>query len=239
MLSELANGMKEILVDSEDEISTPEIFLTNAATKEIVQLCMLPEKINVKTAASFRSFNVIERGEVKIPKGEQLQAVSWSGIFPSARMWYYPFVKLSCWEKPNEVLKALNRWRECGDKIRLLVTTTPLNLDVYIKTLDWKHQGAHGHIYYEVGFLASKPLQVLTVAEADKRRDDSKERLQYEIKRRADAKTKSAIYFGWVNTAYEAVKILTGKGGDWESVLEGSGIKDPTQIKPEDAIIYM
>ena len=34
------------------------------------------------TIMTFRSFNAIEKGEVKIPKGEELAGVSWNGILP-------------------------------------------------------------------------------------------------------------------------------------------------------------
>ena len=236
--SSIVKTIKNVLVDLEDNIGRPEIHLTNTVTSEVIKLCMLPEKISVKNSTSFRSWNIIERGEIKLPKCEQLTQISWSGLLPSARMLLYDFIKHEYWEQPREIVRALKRWRERGEKLKLLVSQTPINLDVYLKTFDVEHSGAHGHYKYNVQFIAAKELKILTVAEADAEKSRAKDTTAYEIKRRAAMKSKTGIWMARVNTIWEAAKILTGNGGDWEKVLELNGFKEPTNIDPETYIMH-
>ena len=158
MLSEIVQAYKEGLVNLEDRMTTPEIYLTNAETSEVIQFCMLPEEIHVKTASSFRSYNIIERGEVKLPKGEQLTQITWSGLLPNARLLLYNFLKHEAWEQPLEIVRALKRWREDGNKIRLLITQTAVNLDVYLKSFDTDYRKSFAGINYTINFIAAKEL---------------------------------------------------------------------------------
>ena len=87
--------IKQAIVDMEGKVSVSEFYLTNSDTGEEVNFCMPPEELRVKTSGLFRTFNVIESGEIKLPKGEQLKDISWHGLLPGAGMLMYPFIKHS------------------------------------------------------------------------------------------------------------------------------------------------
>ncbi|MBR1645789.1 MAG: hypothetical protein IJ685_03315 [Selenomonadaceae bacterium] len=112
-----------------------------------LKFCMPPEEIRVRSSASFRSYNVIEAGEIKLPKGEQLTDISWRGTLPGAGMLMYPFVKHAAWDRPDELIKIIQRWRERGTKLKLLITQTPVNLDVYIKNFGFTAKGGMGDYF--------------------------------------------------------------------------------------------
>ena len=226
----LTQAIKRGIVDAEDHMTRPEIHLTNTATNEVIQFCMLPEEINVKSTTSFRSYNIVERGEVKIPKGEQLKTVTWNGLLPSARMLLYNFIRHEVWEQPLEIVRALQRWRESGDKLRLLITQTEVNLDVYLKSFDTEYKGAHGHIKYSINFIAAKEMKILTVEEADAQKSRAKDNSAFEINRRATMKSKAGARIAQINNIWDLALILTGSGGNWESVAEQLGWDDPTSF---------
>lgn len=237
-LSEIFRAAKKGLIDAEDSFATPEIHLTDTVTNEIIQFCMLPEQIHVKAAASFRTYNIIERGEIKLPKGEQLTQISWSGLLPNARMLLYNFMRHEFWEQPQEIIRALNRWRTDGDKLQLLVTQTALNLPVYLKSFDTDYKKSLVGINYSIQFIAAKQLQIMTVEEADAQKENAVNNRNIEIKRRAAMKSRAGILFGQVNSIWEAARILTGRGGDWQTLIERNGKKNPEDFNSGDLIIW-
>lgn len=224
--SMIAREEKKFVIDGEGRVTRSEIYFTNVETDEEVQLCMTPEKISIKTEASFRTYNIVETGEVSLPKGERLTRISWSGILPGAGMLMYPFLSATAWESPQEIIKVFKRWREDGAKIKLLITQTPVNLEVYIKDFDYDAEGGMGDYKYSIGLIAAKELQVLTVEEADAKRQREQEEAENALEQRARMKSKAGVYINTIDNIYAAVKILTGRGSlaDIERVLEWSGI---------------
>ena len=148
-LSGLARAAKLGLIDSEGRVERAEFYLTNLETEEEIQLCQIPESVRVKTTASFRSYNIVERGEIKLPKGEQLTQISWQGILPGAGVLLYPGITHAAWDNPEEIIRDLERWKSDGDKIKLLVTETPINLEVYVKDFGWEASGGMGNYLIE------------------------------------------------------------------------------------------
>ncbi len=237
-LSGLAATAKKALIEVEGKVTRSEFYLTNIETSESVQLCMIPESVKARTETNFRTFNIIERGEVKIPKGEQLTQISWSGILPGARILLYNFVNHAAWEQPVEIIKVIKRWREDGAKIKLLITQTPINTDVYIKSFDYTASGGQGNYEYNIDLIAAKELKILTVAEADEERAKAQENSLDELNRRAAMKSKLGMNVGKINNIWEIAQILTGNGGNWEKVLDQNPqIADPANLDPTDYVI--
>ena len=230
-LSGLARAAKLGLIDSEGRVTRSEFYLTNLETEEEIQLCMIPESVKVKTGASFRSYNIVERGEIKLPKGEQLTQISWQGIFPGAGVLLYPGITHAAWDNPEEIIRDLERWKSDGDKIKLLVTETPINLEVYIRSFEWEASGGMGNFKYSIDLIAAKDLEVMTVAEADAKRAE-----QTELKSRPRMKSTIGQKISDVDDIWSAVKILTGNGSlaDVERVFGGNGLSldsfEPTTL---------
>ena len=206
-LSGLAREVKKALIQSEGRITRSEIYLTNLETGEEIQFALTPDKVKIKTAAHFRTYNIIELGEIALPHGEQLMRISWQGILPGANMLLNPVVNADAYDNPQEVAKDLERFKSDGDKLRLLVTNTPLNLEVYIKNFDCTFEGGQGNITYDIDFLAAVDLVIRTVAEADAYRNE-----QSQLKNRPRQKSKLGQQIKTVDDVYSAIKILTGRG---------------------------
>ena len=158
---------------------------------------------------------------------------------PGARILLYKFVNHAAWEQPQEIIKVIKRWREDGAKIKLLITQTPINMDVFIKSFDYKASGGQGNYDYDIDFIAAKELKVLTVAEADEARAKAQENSINELNRRAAMKSKLGMQVGKINNLWTIAQILTGNGGRWEDVWEQNPqIADPTSLDPTDYVIW-
>lgn len=234
-ISEIISLARGFLDNGENSVTISEFFLRDDDGEE-VQLSMPPEEIHVKTSATFRSFSVVEAGEIKIPKGEQLTAVSWRGTLPGAGILAYPFVVRDAWSPPVEVIKIINRWREGGKKLKLLITQTPVNLDVYIKAFDYSAKGGQGDYTYNISFVAAKPLQVRTVAEADAQ--TSRRENEFGLLPRNVMEPPEGKLMGYLDTAFTAAEFLTGNGGNWRSLLQKNGIVSPDYLEVATWIIH-
>ena len=221
--SALAHFAKCQIIDMEGEVKRSEFYLTNLDPEEELRFCMTPEKVKVQTSTRFRSYNIVELGELKIPKGEQLTRISWEGILPGAGILMYPFVTHEIYEDPQELLKVFKRWRGRGSKLKLLITQTPLNLEVYMDKFDWEASGGLGDYKYSIELVAAKDLIVRTVEEADKFRQEQKDTYEEELKNREKNKSKAGKRIKKIDDIYSVVKLVTGSG-DFGDILNVAGM---------------
>jgi len=140
-----------------------EFYLTSKRTGAKIHLPMNPERVTARTGASMRTFEVIELGEIKFPKGKIPAAISWEGVFPGAARRNIPFVKN--WRDPTELVNVLQEFRDTGERVQLLITGTPLNLEVYIETFEHTWGGGFGDCAYTLSLVQARELKVYTESE--------------------------------------------------------------------------
>ena len=124
---------------------TADIFITSYAMDRVF-LAMVPETVEAKEAGSFQTYNIIEKGEVKLPKGERLTSVSWSGVFPGSSRKGNGFIKSMFWESPKAIVKRISNWKTNGELLNLLITQTSVNLDCYVQEFQYKYTGGAGDV---------------------------------------------------------------------------------------------
>ncbi|MCL6597935.1 MAG: LysM peptidoglycan-binding domain-containing protein [Alicyclobacillus macrosporangiidus] len=122
---------------------------------------MNPDSIQVTDAAHMESYNVLLVGGVQIPRGNEVSSVAWDGLFPGPGRQGQPFVK--DWQDPKALVNTLLRWKTMGAKCRLLVTETPINLDVYISQFQHTWSGGFGDCKYHIELQQARDLVVDTV----------------------------------------------------------------------------
>lgn len=125
----------------------------------------LPEQIRVKQAAKYQSFDIISQGTVKIPKGTDVEEISWSGEFFGKSKKKEPIVKKNSWKKPNECVRILHDFMKNETALNLIVTGTWINLDVTISSFQPTVYGAYGNIKYTITFVQKKPLEIYATNE--------------------------------------------------------------------------
>lgn len=102
-------------------------------------------------------------GDVKIPRGQGIKEISWSGIFPGKARKNYPFV--SSWVDPNTLIKRMEQYRDNGTICKLLVTGTCINYSVYISSFKGKYSGGLGDFYYDIKFIIAREIKIYTTKE--------------------------------------------------------------------------
>lgn len=236
--SGLSGPLRSIVMNMLGKQERARFYLTHIESGEKFQFSMTPEEVNVKTSSSFRSFNVIEKGEVKIPKGEELTGVSWNGILPGENASSYKFIDKKSWREPKEIIKQLTRWRENGDKLKVLVTQTPINLDVYIRDFDSKYVGGQGNVKYTINLIVAKTMQVKTVEEVDAERKAAEEAQKNKLNERPAMKKNSETVIKASENFWTIAEAFLGGGSDWTSIfaLNPTSSGDPTDVIPGTTI---
>ena len=120
-----------------------------------------PERIRSSTGSRILTFDVINMGEIVMPRGRVPTRFSFEGFFPGEARRNDPMVK--SWRAPKDLIEQLITWRNEGTKLRLLVTETPINTDVYFDgdgSFEYEFQGGHGDCWYTLSFVEARELVV-------------------------------------------------------------------------------
>lgn len=211
------------LLGSSSEVA--DVYITNQETGEKISLAWVPEKISVKESAQFQSYNIIERGEVKVPKGKHLSAVSWEAVFPGESRTEDSFIKSENWEAPTEIIQRLQAWQNAGNKLNLLITQTPVNLDVFLQSLDYSFEGGMGDAKYSISFIAAEDLLIKTVEEVDAEKAKEKESGIPELESRAALPKPSSIKSVLNQTLWSIAEQKLGSGARWLEVYAANAKK--------------
>ncbi len=210
---------------------TVDVYLRCLETGEEMQLSYVPETVKATEGALFQTYNIIERGEVKLPKGEKLSSVSWDVILPGEKMKTYPFVKIWAWEKPEAIIQRWNAWKKQGAKLNLLITQTGVNLNVYLESFHETYSGGLGNIKYSISFLAAKELLIGTVGEYASQENPSG---VPSLNNRAEAAQPSTAIAGVEDNLWTMAQRFLGDGAEWERLLQANSdrLGDPDTLPP-------
>lgn len=142
-----------------------DIQITEKITGSKLTLSMLPEATIRKGSAKFQSYDIISKGEVKLPRGTNLLSFSWSGIFPGASRKNMSFVKTHHWRDPKEMENIFEGWRKYGTVLNLMVTETSINHEVLLSDFTTTNSGSAGDVAYEVTFVENKNIFVYNTSQ--------------------------------------------------------------------------
>ena len=196
-----------------------DVYITDLDTGDDMQLAYVPEQISANESAKFQSYSIIDKGEVKVPKGVDLTKISWYGILPGEPMLGYAYIKESAWEEPDTIIKRWNKWKDKGTKLNLMITQTSINLSVYLQNFSLKSKGGMGNVEYSISFVQAKDLLIKTVAEVDAEKAAEKEKEQEELRERRKMKKPKSTFLKTATNLWTVAQQFTGNGGNWQNIL--------------------
>ncbi|MGI6224818.1 MAG: SH3 domain-containing protein [Peptococcales bacterium] len=136
------------------------MYLTEVPAGSRLQIPILPDRLNVRTNATTIASNIINVGEVKIPRGTSLTGYSWSGELPGEHMRNYPFV--AAWQPPRQIIETLRTWMTNNQVLNFMLTEATINEEVFIEALSYEHK-PNGNIGYNITLTARRALTIKTV----------------------------------------------------------------------------
>lgn len=157
---------------------------------ETLKFPSLPERIDVRMETVERSYDVIDIGEVIVPKGNEPIEISWEGrLFGESRK-NNKSIFATKYMDPIEVIELLEQWRSTGTVLRLIASNTFINYQVIITRLEATPLGGYGDIEYEIRF---KEYKKLTIEKIEKKKKTDKKDKKQKNRNEKDDKNKTMI----------------------------------------------
>ena len=144
----------------------PDIFITELSdnttntSKQLRQITIpwLPDEIDFQSNQTrFASYDILDKGTIKIPTGANIHSYSWKGVLPGEGHKNSPLQRGE-WQNPLKIQSLWSHWREYGTPLRLLIIGTPVNHDVYLEDYDVTYTGAFGDYEYSVSFIEARDI---------------------------------------------------------------------------------
>ncbi len=194
-----------------------------------------PERITCQTGNRILTFDVISLGEISLPRGRVPTRFSFEGFFPGEARKNDPMVK--SWRSPKELAGILSLWRNEGTKLRLLVTETPINHDVYFDgdgSFQHEWRRGHGDCWYSLHFVEAREMLLLTETEVRPATTMVASSSAACSSRPAPPTPKTyTVKSG--DTLWAIAKKTLGDGGRWREIYNNNVDtigKDPNLIRP-------
>lgn len=195
-----------------------------------------PEKITCRTGNRILTFDVITLGEISLPRGRVPIRFSFEGFFPGEARKDDSMVK--SWRSPKELVSILSAWRNEGTKLRLLVTETPINYDVYFDgdgSFQHEWRGGHGDCWYNLRFVEAREMVLLTENEVRPSTTRVTGSSAAGLLSRPAPPTPKTYTVKSGDTLYAIAKKTLGDGGLWREIYNNNVDvigKDPNLIRP-------
>ncbi|MBE6722281.1 MAG: LysM peptidoglycan-binding domain-containing protein [Ruminococcaceae bacterium] len=121
----------------------------------------LPTDVSISTAATFHSYNIINLGNTVLPAGTDLNSISWEGTFYGESRKDCLGTAMREWQDPEDICKRIQGWEESHQKLRLNITETWINYDVYVKSFKPQPTGGYGDISYSLELSEARVPQIV------------------------------------------------------------------------------
>ena len=132
-------------------------------------------------------------------------------------------------------MKQFKSWKKQGTKLRLMVTQTPINLDVYITDFKSEFSGGHGDIHYSINMIEAKDIVIMTVKEADAiKAAENIESVLGGLNQRDIFSTTGIVATTSSSSLWSIAEQQYGDGSMWTRILDNNSdkITDPDNIIP-------
>lgn len=161
------NRQKEINTGA--SIEQVDIYITDLGTLTKTRIPWLPKTISFDSGGTkFATYNIVDLGDVSVPYGRNLRKVDWESYLPGEGHKDLPFLR-GDYIPPKTIQSRFSYWKKYGTRLNLLITGTPINMDVYLEDYSVKYEGGAGDYKYDISFVEYSEMKVTyTVIEKPK-----------------------------------------------------------------------
>jgi len=201
-----------------------EYWLSFNNNAERLQLPVNPQEFQLTQGNTNTVVNVYNIGEINLIGKGRLAEITLESFFPAQE---YTFCAYTGFPRPYECVAMIERWRQSGKPIRLIITETPINLACAIESFSYKEQDGTGDVYFtlelkEYRFVNVKTTNTTTAATT--KREVSKTMPKTYVVKAGD-------------TLWEIAKRFTGNGANYKLIAAKNNIKDPSKIYPGQKLV--
>lgn len=201
-----------------------EIWLSWQNNKERLRLPILPH-FKVTVGNMNTKVNINEIGNINLIGKSDLKEMTIETFFPAQN---YYFVEYNEFPKPYSCVEMIERWRESGKPIRLIITDTPINLAMAIERFSHGEPDGSGDVYYTL------ELAEYVFVDA-KQESSSKGYIQNHIRPAKEIPKEYTVKPG--DTLWAIAKRATGNGANYSAIARKNNIQNPNLIHPGQRLV--
>lgn len=208
-----------------------QFWLSYNNREEVIQLPVNPATLAVNYSGNFQDISVMGLGEFTVIGDTALTEYSFSSFLPSNYSSNY--CEYTDIPNPKDVVKMIERWRDSRRPIRLIITGTPINVAVTIRSFnyDLERAGSPNDIYYE---LTLKEYRFLDYSRIYRKQETNSSQTK-KVTKREDTRKQPTTYKVTSNDSlWKIAQRVYGKGSLYMKIYEANKAKigkDPNVIK--------
>ena len=127
-----------------------------------IRLPVIPAEFERVIGADYETNNIIGLGDVAIFNSNGLAQLSLSSFFPNHE---YSFNAYSNVPKPYDIAHIFKEWKNKGTVVRVILTGTDINQEMYITNYSYGEKDGTGDVYYSMDLLEYRPITIPTITE--------------------------------------------------------------------------
>ena len=119
-------------------------------------LPVTPYKYQVQTAQDNKVIDILDTGEALLFGNPKLKRLKFGCFFPAVKH-DYPFV-VGDVKETDECIELLTKWKENKAPVRVIITESPINLQMAIMDFNYNEKDGSRDIYYDLTFTEYRDL---------------------------------------------------------------------------------
>ena len=127
-----------------------------------IRLPVMPSEFERVIDANYETNNIIGLGDVATFAGNGLAQLNLSSFFPNHE---YSFNAYSNVPKPYDLAHIFKEWKNKGVVVRVILTGTDINQEMYITNYSYGEKDGTGDVYYSMELLEYRPIIIPVINE--------------------------------------------------------------------------
>ena len=200
-----------------------------------IRLPVMPSEFERVISANYETNNVIGLGDIATFGGNGLAQLSLSSFFPNKE---YSFNAYSELQKPYKLVGYFKEWENKGTVVRVIMTGTDINQQMYITNFSYGEKDGTGDVYYTVDLVEYRPITVPVINETSSNtQNTSRQDENNDNSNDANNSTQKTHKVVKGDCLWDIAKKYLGKGSDYPKIKEANKSKYPSLAK--NNVIYV
>lgn len=187
---------------------------------EVLWLPVNPDNISVTSTHGFTDVDVTNLGEYTVIGSGRLREYSFSSLFP--RKYNASYCAYESLRDPYEYVSMIERWQRSGKPVRFIVTGTPINLAVTIRSFEYEERGGEpGDVYYTLNLKEYVFIDIAKKGSNGAKSSTKTKKVPGKGKARPSTRITPKSYT--VKSGDSLFKVATkvyGNGDDWRKIYD-------------------